>query len=205
MRRPRIALAAFAIAVAGLLCASGASAAPAPRVTLIGDSVQASFEYVPAATARLGKGLDLKLDARVCRRLVIASCSYRGATPTTALGAVRGRTGAALGRVIVVNVGYNEGAATYDVGAVVRAARAKGVRRVVWVTLRDPEGTYGGHNARIRAAARRSSAVVIADWDALSRGRPWFASDGLHLNRAGAMALAGLLRTKVLAALRATR
>ena len=34
----------------------------------------------------------------------------------------------------------------------------------------------------------------IADWNAVSAGRPWFASDGLHLNAKGAMALAGLLR-----------
>jgi hypothetical protein len=41
----------------------------------------------------------------------------------------------------------------------------------------------------------------IADWNAVSAGRPWFASDGLHLNAKGAMALAGLLRTNVLAVL----
>ena len=46
-----------------LLAASPATAAEKPRVTVIGDSVQASFSYVPKAVSRLGKGLDLKVDA----------------------------------------------------------------------------------------------------------------------------------------------
>lgn len=200
MLRRRAAWAAAMVAIASI-GGPPATAAPKPRVTVIGDSVQASFGYVPAAAARLAKGLDLRLDARVCRRLVAPSCSYRGATPATALEVVTGSSPAALGRVVVVNVGYNDGAAAYDVRAVVRAARAKGVGRVVWVNLHDPDGTYAGHNARIRAAARRSPVVVVADWAAVSRGRPWFGADGVHLNRAGAMALASLIRATVLAAL----
>ena len=54
--------------------ASAAGVARRPRVTVIGDSVQASFSYVPKAVRRLGKGLDLRMDAKVCRRLVARSC-----------------------------------------------------------------------------------------------------------------------------------
>jgi hypothetical protein len=168
---------------------------------VVGDSVQASFGYVPAATAKLGRGLDLRIDARVCRRLVAPSCTYQGSTPPTALEVVRNRSRAALGRVVVVHVGYNDGPGAYDVVPVLRAARGKGVEKVVWVTLHDPKGVYRGHNARIRAAARASSAIVVADWASLSAGRPWFGSDGIHLNKTGAMALAGLLRTSVARAL----
>jgi hypothetical protein len=103
--------------------------------------------------------------------------------------------------VAVVNVGYNDDPRDYDVGAVMRALRAGGAEAVVWVTMRETRSVYAATNERIRAAARRWPAMRIADWNAVSGGRPWFGSDGLHLNARGAMALSGLLRTNVLAAL----
>ncbi len=197
MRAPLAALAALALA----LPAANAAAADPPRVTVIGDSVQASFDYVPAATARLGKGLDLVMDAVVCRRLVAPSCTFQGVTPPPAIDVVRMSTGRSLGRVVVINVGYNDDPSVYDVGAVVRALHAKGVRRIVWVTLHDPAGRYAGDNALVRRAARRFAGVRIADWEARSAGRPWFGDDGIHLNARGAMALAGLIRVAVRASL----
>lgn len=195
-------LAAPIIAAIVLLAAAGsASAATKPRVTVIGDSVQASFSFVPAATARLGKGLDLKLDAVVCRRLVAPSCTYNGVTPQTALQLIKGKTGAQLGKVVVIHVGYNDDAGVYDINAVMKALRAKGVSEVVWVTLHDPGSRYGGNNAAIRRAAARWKGFTVADWNAASAGRPWFRSDGIHPSPAGAMSLAGLIRQKVLAAL----
>jgi hypothetical protein len=38
------------------------------------------------------------------------------------------------------------------------------------------------------------------DWNAYSAGRPWFASDGLHLNSEGADGLASLLHAYVVRA-----
>ena len=64
---------------------------------MIGDSITASFDYVPAARRYLGKGLDLRSDAVVCRRLVATSCVFQGATPATALQADRSER-RALGR-----------------------------------------------------------------------------------------------------------
>jgi hypothetical protein len=189
------------VALAVAIAAGHASAAPKPRVTVIGDSVQASFTFVPAATARLRKGLNLKLDAVVCRRLVAASCTYNGVKPKTALQVVKGSTRARLGKVVVVNVGYNDDARVYNVNAVMRALRAKGVRKVVWVTLHDPGSRYRGNNAAIRKAAKRWKGLTIADWSSVSAGRPWFRSDGIHPSPAGAMSLSGLIRQKVLAAL----
>ena len=180
-----------------LLAASPATAAEKPRVTVIGDSVQASFSYVPKAVSRLGKGLDLKVDALVCRRLVTSSCTYNGVTPKTALQVIKSK-GPALGSVVVLNVGYNEGSGTYDVNAVMRALRKAKVKGVVWVTLREQRSVYTAINARIRQAAGRWKGFALADWNAASSGKPWFGSDGLHLNSAGAFALAGLLREKVL-------
>jgi hypothetical protein len=183
-----------------LLAASPAVAAEKkPRITVIGDSVQASFSYVPKAVSRLGKGFDLKVDAVVCRRLIASSCTYNGVTPKTALQLVRGK-GSALGSVVVMNVGYNEGSGTYDVNAVMRALRKAKVEHVVWVTLREQRSVYVSINGRIRQAAGRWKGFAVVDWNAASRGKPWFGSDGLHLNAAGAYALSGLIRQKVLAA-----
>jgi len=195
-------LVVIVIAVLVAAVAAGpATAAKKPRVTVIGDSVQASFSFVPAATAKLGKGLDLRLNALVCRRLVAPSCSYQGVTPLTALQVVKGSTGSQLGKVVVIHVGYNDDARGYDVNAVMKALRADGVQRVVWVTLHDPSGRYGGNNARIRAAAKQWKGFTVADWNGLSAGKPWFRSDSIHPSPTGALALAGLIRQKVLAAL----
>jgi len=197
---------ALAVAAAALTCAVAApaqSSAPAKmRVTVIGDSITASFNYVASAKRYLGKGLDLRSDAVVCRRLVAASCSFQGATPPTVLQVV-GTQGRALGPVVVVNVGYNDWAAVYDVDRVMKALKAAGVRHVIWVTLREAGSNasiYAQSNARIRSADRRWGArLVVADWNAYSRGKPWFRGDGLHLTSSGALGLARLLRPLVLA------
>ena len=137
----------------------------------------------------------------LCRRLVQASCRFRGATPTTALQAVRGY-GRSLGRVLVVNVGYNEEPQGYGDGIdrVMRSALGQGARGVVWVTLRETRGIYHATNVAIRAAARRWPQLVVADWNAYSSGRLWFGDDGLHLTNAGASGLAAFLRPFVLKA-----
>jgi GDSL-like lipase/acylhydrolase family protein len=196
---------AAAVSAAVLVCAAAAPAQPAAaktRVTVIGDSITASFNYVAAARRYLGKGLDLHSDAVVCRRLVTTSCAFQGSTPPTVLQVV-GAEGRALGPVVVVNVGYNDWAAVYDVDRVMRALRAAGVRRVVWVTLREAgsySSVYAQTNARIRNAGRKwRSTMVVADWNAYSRGKPWFRDDGLHLTTTGAFGLAKMLRPLVLA------
>jgi len=179
-----------------------ASSSAKPRVTVIGDSITASFDYVPAARRYLGKGLDLHSDAAACRRLVAASCVFQGSTPTTALDVI-GTQRRALGPVVVINVGYNDWAAVYDVDRVIGALKATGVRTAIWVTLREAganSSIYAQSNARIRSAARRwKRSLVVADWNAHSRGKPWFREDGLHLTPSGAMGLARLLRPLVLA------
>ena len=162
----------------------------------------ASFNYVAAARRYLGKGLDLRSDAVVCRRLVAASCSFQGTTPPTVLQVV-GAQGRALGPVVVVNVGYNDWAAVYDVDRVMKALKAAGVKHVIWVTLRQAgsyASVYAQSNARIRSAGKRwRSTLVVADWNAYSSGKPWFREDGLHLTTSGALGLARLLRPLVLA------
>ena len=190
------------VSAVALLAAAAASAEPAAktRVTVIGDSVAASFDYVPAARHYVGRGLDFRSDAVVCRRLVAASCAFQGSTPSTALDIVRAE-GPTLGRVVVINVGYNDWVAVYNVDRVMKALTAAGVERVVWVTLREAgiyALLYAQSNARIRDADERWKRMVVADWNAYSKGRPWFREDGLHLSVSGAMGLARLLRPLLL-------
>jgi hypothetical protein len=182
-------------AAAALLAAPAGQAAQRPRATMISDSVGASLTYVPAAVRTLRRGIDLRLDLRVCRRLVDPSCPYLGVTPPTALEAVRAR-GAGLGRVLVVEVGYNDDPARYraHMGQVVRAARARGVTSLVWVTLGEQRPEFVRINRVIRAAPARFAGLCVADWAAASRGRAWFGGDGLHLNTDGAMGFARLVR-----------
>ncbi|MGH3136018.1 MAG: hypothetical protein ACRDPV_05945 [Gaiellaceae bacterium] len=189
-----------AVVVACLVVAGTASATSSakPRVTLIGDSIAESFDYVPSARRHLGRGLDLRSDTAVCRRLVASSCTFQGVQPATALDLIRGQ-GSALGPVVVINVGYNDWAAVYDVDKVMRALKAAHVRTVVWVTLRETTSNYAQNNARITKATRRWRNLVVADWNAYSRGKPWFRADGLHLTTTGATGLSRLLRPLVLA------
>jgi polar amino acid transport system substrate-binding protein len=174
-----------------------------PTMTLIGDSVSAALDYVPKAQKLLGRGLKLRLHADVCRRLVAASCTYQGHTPPTALQTIDA-DGHALGQVVVIDVGYNDDSSTYkpELDLVMKHLVASGVQTVIWVTLRETRGYYATINGIVRAATKRWPQIVVADWNSYSAGQPWFASgDGLHLNDAGAIGLAKLLRPLVLSAL----
>ncbi len=103
----------------------------------------------------------------------------------------------------MINVGYNDWAAVYDVDRVMRALKVRGRpdRRLgdaargdrLRVELRAVERTDS------QAASRWRKSLVVADWNAYSRGKPWFREDGLHLTTSGALGLARLLRPLVLA------
>ncbi len=82
---------ALAVAALALLAAapSPARSSEKTRVTIVGDSIMASFDYAPAARRSLARGLVLRTDNAVCRRLVVASCPFQGSTPPTALDVVR--------------------------------------------------------------------------------------------------------------------
>ncbi len=179
---------------------SAADAAPSRplHVTFVGDSVSASILYTPTAQRQLRRGSTVTLDLVVCRRLVAASCTYNGTTPTTALQAVQGY-GRGIGDVLIVKVGYNESSQGYRRGIdrVMRAALAQGVKGVVWVTLRETRPIYHSTNVAIRTAAGRWPQLVVADWNAYSSGHAWFGEDGLHLTTTGATALAAFLRPYV--------
>lgn len=197
--------AAVVWAATGLSIGTAEARSSPPRVTVIGDSVQASFAFAPAAVRHLGRGVDLRMEARACRRLSAPGCL--GGSPPSAV-AVADSLGPALGDVVVVHVGYNDWITAYGADAAMAAFRRAGVRAVVWVLLREASPNYRPINARIREVARRAAVrgdqpiVRIADWNSHGAGRSgWFTADRVHLNGAGAVGLATLLREEVLSVL----
>lgn len=199
----RTASAAIAALVACALLAGTASAGGSarPRVTLFGDSVAAALAYQAAARKALGKGLDLQLDAKVCRRLAETGCPYKGDRPQSVLSLVT-QPARPLGSVVVIDVGYNDVPSDYgaDIDRVMQALVRQNVTTVIWVTMQERRVLYRPTNAAIHAAAKRWPQIRVADWDDASAAKPrWFVDDGLHLTSAGAVGLAQFLRPLVLA------
>jgi hypothetical protein len=190
------ALAGALVALASLAWAIPAGSASEPiRVTMLGDSVADSLQYMPSAEQLLRRGYAIHFDLRVCRRLASTGCPYDGAVPSSALDAIRDDR-SSLGDVLVVDVGYNDDPALYrgEMDQLIHAAHTLGVKRVVWVTLRASSQTFRDTNGVIISESKRFPQVTVADWNAWSSGKPWFRSDGLHLTSAGATALAQFLR-----------
>ena len=65
-------------------------------VTLVADSVGGVLFWQRQARDDLGRGIDLRIDIRTCRRLVSEGCAYDGERPPSALDAIRD-LGPALG------------------------------------------------------------------------------------------------------------
>jgi len=191
-----------ALVVCALLAgtASGEGSAR-PRVTLFGDSVAAAIAFQETARKTLARGLDLQIDAKVCRRLAETGCPYKGDRPQSVLSLVT-EPAKPLGSVVVIDVGYNDPPAEYGDGidGVMQVLVRQRVTTVIWVTMQEKRPLYRATNAAIRAAAKRWPQIQIADWNDVSSAKPkWFVDDGLHLSPAGAVGLAKFLRPVVLA------
>ena len=143
---------------------------PVP-VTFIGDSVAASISYTPSAQSVLSRGLNVRLDLRVCRRLATSGCPYQGSTPPNALQAVQ-----SLGRLLA-RCSWSMSATTSRLPGTAghrsdhaRSPRTRG-KGVVWVTLREERDIYVQTNIAIRTAAKRWPELQVADWNAYSGGK----------------------------------
>jgi hypothetical protein len=199
--RTASALVAALVACALLAGSASAGGSARPRVTLFGDSVAAALVYQASARKALAKGIDLQIDAKVCRRLAETGCPYKGDRPDSVLSLVT-QPAKPLGSVVVIDVGYNDVPSDYgaDLDRVMQALVRQGVTTVIWVTMQERRVLYRATNAAIRAAARRWPQIRVADWDDASAAKPrWFVDDGLHLTSAGAVGLAQFLRPLVLA------
>ena len=189
------------VLTAAVLASTASAAGSArPRVTLFGDSVAAALTYPGKARSILAKGLDLRIDAKVCRRLAETGCPYKGDRPPSVLALVE--SAESLGELVVIDVGYNDVPSDYraDIDRVMQSIVRRGVTTVIWVTMQEKRPLYRATNGAIRAAAVRWPQIRVADWHAASRAQSsWFAGDGLHLSHSGALALARFLRPLVVA------
>ncbi len=182
---------------AALSLAPSAGAGTAPRVTLIGDSVATGMLWNQNALAILQQGIDLDMQVSVCRRLTGESCPFDGTRAPTLVDLVA-ELGPHLGPTVVVVVGHNDFERTFasSVEESVDALLDAGVTRILWATLRAARRPYVPMNAELWAAAATHPELTIVDWNRYSRSHPdWFQNDGLHLTRAGGVALATLLHT----------
>ena len=103
------------------------------------------------------------------------------------------RSTGTLGRVLVVELGTNGPVSASSIDAMMQAA--SGMSRVVFVNVCVPRDWTVPDNAVLAAAvARYPGTAVLADWYALATPHPeWFTADQVHLNPAGATALATLI------------
>ena len=140
----------------------------------------------------------MQLQTDACRKLVDPGCY--SSDPPSALDVVQ-RLGPGLGPIVVVDVGYNDIAATYAAGLdeVMNALVTAGVQHVIWVTLTETQEAWSEIDQAIRAAPARWPQLTVADWAPVAAGQPWF-NDIAHLNYDGAVALATFLRPYLLTA-----
>lgn len=165
-----------------------------PEFSMYADSVGAGLLYGTAATTRAAGEMSAVFDLKVCRRLTYLPCPPN---PPSALSSIRSQSGS-VGDIAVVDVGYNDWGAVYGIDSVVSALRARGVKRIVWVTLRERQSSYAGINGMIRQTAKRHSFIQVADWNARSSGLGGFAADGVHLSGNSTInALADFIRDEV--------
>ena len=135
---------------------------PTQRVIAIGDSTMAGVDR-NRAWAQL-RGADFDFRARSCRRLIRLSCRGREG-PIPPPNALDDPASLPYGiyDVAVIMTGYNDGAS--DVAAAVpvliREARAKGIRRIIWMT-HAREFRVGQGRGRARQADLFDSQLVRA-------------------------------------------
>ncbi|HZP73545.1 MAG TPA: putative Ig domain-containing protein [Gaiellaceae bacterium] len=197
-------VAAAALAAALAVClALPAGAAPVhlQHVTVIGDSVADAISLSSSATAILAQGISLDLEVAPCRRVEGAGCPYDGVRPPSAIDLITS-LGPKLGPNVVIAVGYNDFEDQYagEIQDALAALKAAGVKHVWWLTMRAARHPYLTMNADIGAAAQESPQLTVVDWNVYSRSHPsWFRSDGIHLENAGAVAMATLIHSALLA------
>jgi hypothetical protein len=185
--------------VVALCCApaSGAAAAkrrPQQRLTIFSDSVGAALNWDSTAKRIIEHGNRVLFELRPCGRLVQVGCITP--PPPSVLGTVRA-LGRRIGPTVVVFIGYNDSPLLYRNGlpVVLKAMRKRGVKHILWFTLRAVNKQYADINEAIYAARQKwRPLMTVLDWNHYSSThRSWYASDGIHLSGAGAIGFATYL------------
>src|SRR5436305_6050432 len=107
----------------------GAARASGPHVSVISDSVLTAVVWNSATEALLNDGLDLQIDAGVCRRLNGESCEFEGGHVPTTLSVIS--SWGNLGPIVVIVDGYNDLPANFagDVELTLNTLRGRGVQQ----------------------------------------------------------------------------
>lgn len=180
-----------------LCCAVAATATAGSKrrqqhLTIFTDSSGASLSWDSTAKRIVEHGNRVLFELRPCGRLVQPGC-LTDAPPPSVLGTVR-ELGRRVGPTVVVFVGYNDDPATYRRGIpiVLKAMRNRGVEHVLWLTLRATTKQYVDTDHAIYAAEQKwRPLMTVLDWNHYSNPhRSWYASDGIHMSGAGAIAFA---------------
>jgi hypothetical protein len=197
---------AVAVPVLAIVAAAGAmTPPPPPRVTVIGDSVLDAVQSNRGPRSILKQGFDVDLEIGICRRLTGMSCPFQDTEVPTLIDLVR-ELGPRIGPTVLVEVGYNDDAATFaqSVEEAITAVLGAGATHILWVNMHESQQQYIGMNQVLVAAARRHSEVTIVDWNAYSHDQiSWFQDDGIHLFYDGAVGMATLLHAALMDALAA--
>ncbi|HEY1989954.1 MAG TPA: hypothetical protein VGG43_10850, partial [Acidimicrobiales bacterium] len=155
----------------------------------------------PVAGPVTGVGDSIMIDMQPNLQADIPGIAVDGAVSRqfeTGIGVVQAdRAAGTLGSVLVVELGANGTVTSSDIDAMMAAAA--GVKRVVFVNVDVPRSWEQSDNATLAAGvARYPGVAVLADWFSLSSPHPeWFSSDQVHLQPAGAAAMAALIAQDV--------
>jgi hypothetical protein len=182
-----------ALALPALFQADPGAASPTPRVSVISDSILTAVTWADGpAQADLSGGLDLQIDAGVCRRLNGESCEFNGTHVPTTLDVINSWANQ-LGSIVVIVDGYNDLPDHFagDVELTLDTLRDHGVQHVLWVNLHAVQPEYAAKNAVLVAAAKRHPELRVLDWNGYAADHPeWFQTDFIHLRPAGGVAIA---------------
>jgi hypothetical protein len=195
----RNALAFLVITLAVFAARANAADQTPPQVTVIGDSVLTAVQWNADPLALLEQGLNVQLQIGICRRLTGVSCPFDdGRVPT--LVDVAASLGPQLGKIVLVEVGYNDDHDTFaqSVEQSIDALLAAGVQRIIWSNLHGFAQQWIDMNAVLAAAARRHPELTVIDWnDFASNHWSWFQGDAIHLTYEGAMEMATFFRRAI--------
>lgn len=188
-----------AVAVPGLTDADGV-ASTGPRVSVISDSILTAVTWGdPSSLETLSAGLDLQIDAGVCRRLNGQSCEFNGGYAPTTLSVINSWS-TQLGSIVVIIDGYNDLPANFagDVELTLDTLRDWGVQHVLWPNLHNVAPEYAAKNAVLAAAASRHLELRVLDWNGYAAPHSdWFQTDFIHLRPAGGAAISTWLRQAI--------
>jgi len=165
---------------------------PLQHITIFGDSSAAALNWDSTARNVLLKSNSVTFELEPCGRLSTPGCLGNGQPPST-LSLVR-QLGHRIGPTVVVLVGYNDDPHVYyhGIDAVLRAMERRGVKQVLWLTLRTVAhpAQYSVTNSVIRGASHRWPFMTVVDWGSYSRAHGAWFTDGIHFTGSGAVRFA---------------